>query len=121
MCGIVQLEMINVLLALKVYRHLWHKKQICIKCDNMAVVQVINHGSTKDPFLATCARNIWMCCAHFDIELHCIHIPGKKNIVADVLSRWQNSQQHKEILYAHIVNPIWVPTDPTMLHMNYEI
>ena len=31
------------------------------KCDNQAVVAVLTHSKTKDPFLATCARNmVWL-------------------------------------------------------------
>ena len=46
--SIVHLEMINILVALKVW----------VKCDNMAVVEVLTSGKTKDRVLGTCARNI---------------------------------------------------------------
>ena len=36
---------------------------------NHAVVQVLTSGKTKDPFLVTCARDIWFVAALADIEL----------------------------------------------------
>ena len=38
-------------------------------------------------FLALCLRNIWLLAALHDVEIELKHIPGKKNIKADVLSR----------------------------------
>ena len=58
----------------------------------MAVVQVLSKGKTKDPFLGACARNIWLLAAKNDIDLTYVHIQGKLNCVADLLSRWQYSQ-----------------------------
>ena len=120
-CGIVQLEMFNVLVALRVYSKLWHKQKICVKCDNKAVVQVVNNGGTKDPFLGACVRNIWLEMALHDIELHCVHIPGCKNVLADALSRWQNTQAQICLLYDTIPNPIWMPVEEQMLTLNNEI
>ena len=53
-----QLEMLNVVVALKVWSQLWANKKTKICCDNQAGIEVLNTGETKDPFLATCARNV---------------------------------------------------------------
>ena len=47
---IVHLEMINILVAIRVFGHLWHRKQILLKCDNQAVVQVLSSDKNKDLF-----------------------------------------------------------------------
>ena len=57
---ITQLEMLNVIVALKVWAKLWLDKKVKIHYDNQAVVEVLTTGKTKDSFLATCARNIWL-------------------------------------------------------------
>ena len=56
--SIVHLEILNLIVALKLWGHLWRDKVIQIKCDNMAVVEVIRTGRARDQILATCARNI---------------------------------------------------------------
>ena len=78
---ITQLEMLNVVVALKVWGSIWSDKVIDIKCDNLAVVEVLTSGKTKDTFLATCARNIWLICAIFNIQIRVWHIPGKANSI----------------------------------------
>ena len=80
-----QLEMLNVVVFLKVWSQLWANQKVKIFCDNQ-VVQVYT-GKAKDPFLATCARNVWLITAILNIEIIVIHVPDK-NPIADLLSRW---------------------------------
>ena len=47
---IVHLEMVNIILALRVFGPMWKGKKITIKCDNDAVVKVLSHGRARDPF-----------------------------------------------------------------------
>ena len=44
-----------------------------IKCDNQAVVSVVNSGKTQDLTLAAFARNIMMDIAQCDIDLQVVH------------------------------------------------
>ena len=85
--GIVQLEMFNILLALRSWAKLWAHQSILIHCDNMAVVQVVRSGKSRDDFLSACLRNIWLLIAAFDVDLHITHIQGCNNTIADALSR----------------------------------
>ena len=55
--SIVQLEILNIVVALKIWALLWKDQTIEIKCDNMAVVAVLNTGRARDSILGTCARN----------------------------------------------------------------
>ena len=81
--------MLNIMVALKVWANQWSNKKLRIKCDNMAVVEVLTSGKTKDSILATCARNVWLLCAIFNISIHIEHIPGKQNVIADLLCRYK--------------------------------
>ena len=119
--GIVHLEMVNIPVAVHIFALEWQHKSILVRCDNAAVVQVLNNGKTRDPFLATCARNIWYCIAQNDINLTYTHVLGKNNQVADLLSRWQNTQQQVAQLWAWVENPVWLPTSPSLLDLDYEI
>ena len=48
----------------------------------------LNSGRAHDQFLLKVARNIWLITAVHDIQLQVCHIPGKRNLIADTLSRW---------------------------------
>ena len=74
---ITQLEMV---VALKVLANV---KKIDVKWDYLAVVEVLRSGKTRDSFWAICARNVWLICAIFNIQIQTWHIPGKSNHSAD--------------------------------------
>ena len=113
--------MINLLLALHLWGTQWQHKRILLKCDNMAVVDVLNTGRSRDSHLCAIARNILITCANLDIEAKFVHIPGKKNVVADVLSRWRGSVDQFNKLKSVIQNPIWCQINPELFHIDYNI
>ena len=86
--NIAHLEILNILVALRVWHQFWANKKVAIACDNEAVVYVLNTGRTGDLTLAAIARNIQLEAAKNNIDLQFNHISGKLNIVADLLSRW---------------------------------
>ena len=67
--AIMQLEMLNIMVALKIFAGAWCHQKIHVKCNNLAVVQVLKSGRTRDPFLGVCAHNVWMLAAHHDIDI----------------------------------------------------
>ena len=119
--NIVQLEILNILVACKVWATHWANKRIKIWCDNLAVVEVLNTGKSRDETLATCARNIWMLSAMYNFDIMVYHIPGKYNTIADLLSRWTNSYQDNEKLYQLVPNAIWIDTNIQLTFLNYII
>ena len=78
----------NVLVAITVWASEWADCIIVIKCDNEAVVSVVNSGVTRDSALAAMARNIWFITATHNMKFKLVHIPGIQNACADLLSRW---------------------------------
>ena len=96
---IVHLEMINILVAVKLFGVYWKKKPVKIFCDNMAVVCVLHSGKTIDPNMAACARNIWLWSASYDIYFQFVHIASKTNVIADLLSRWTQCVDGDKKLY----------------------
>ena len=84
---IVHLEMINILVALRLFGNTWKGNRVLIKCDNEAVVSVLRTGKARNPFLGACARNIWYGAAIQDVEMQYVHVSGKNNRKADLLSR----------------------------------
>ena len=57
-------------------------------CDTMAVVEVLTCGRARDSIMATCARNVWLLAAMFNVNIIVSHIRGLDNSIADLLSRW---------------------------------
>ena len=118
---IVHLEMVNIVMALRLFARLWSGTRILVKCDNEAVVKVLKAGKARDPFLATCARNVWYLSALADIDLQYEHILGRNNTVADLLSRWQLIPNNMVQLQQFIPNPVWLPVSINMLEVDYNI
>ena len=71
-------QLLNVLIALRVWASQWAHSTVRFSCDNLAVMQVVTSGKTKDSFLNACLRNIWLVTASYDIDLLIDHIQGSK-------------------------------------------
>ena len=61
------------------------QKVIC-HCDNMAVVEVMNNGYSRDRLLMHLIRCLFFISEHFKVQVEAVHCPGKDNIRADALS-----------------------------------
>ena len=84
---IVFFEMINVLVCIRVWGHLWLDKRIVIYCDNRAVVDIMERHKTRDKRLEAILRDILFVMARLNIHLEVKHVMGQKNPIADGLSR----------------------------------
>ena len=106
------------MVALKVWSKLWSDKKVKIFSDNLAVVEVLKSSKTKDPFLATCALNIWLITTIFNIEIIVVHVPGRKNHIADLLSRWIVTSNPEQKLRQYLPNFIWINTHIDLTQLN---
>ena len=112
---IVHLEMVNIVLALRLFAQYWAGTRILIKCDNDAVVKVLNAGKARDPYLGACTRNVCYMAALSDIDLQYVLVSGKYNVVADLLSRWQYNAENVSKLNAIVSSPVWLSVSVDML------
>ena len=120
--SIVHLEMMNVVIALRVWGSQWRHKAIEIKCDNLGVVQVVKTGKTMDPFLALCIRNIWLLTASYDIDFNISLIPGCYNVIADNLSRiYSDKPLHNDILAVLRAHYIWEKVPVTFFNLDAHL
>ena len=95
-------EMINIVVACKLWKDRWQHRTVTAFCDNIACVHVLQTGRGRDPFLLQCAREIWMISATHDFTLLPLHRPGQDNIAADCLSRWHLGQAYQDKFWQHI-------------------
>lgn len=85
--AIAQKELVPIVLACMIWGRQWQGSTIHFHCDNMAVVQVVNSGYSRDKQLMRLVRCLFFIRAAWQIELHVSHIPGSENILADAISR----------------------------------
>ena len=119
--SIVQLEMLNILVVLRVWTKQWATKKMLLKCDNQVVVTLLNTGKSQDFTLAAMARNINMILAVEDIELQVIHILGSDNKIADLPSRWGITSNPNQKLQALIKNPLWLTISGDILNLDWSV
>ena len=115
------LHKINIFLAFNVWGEAWKNSKIIIKCDNQAVVSVLNTGKSRDMLLCAIARNILLQAAIWDINLIVLHVLGCDNTVADILSRWFAPNTPKHLLYVNIPRPLWCKVDIKQTLIDYSI
>ena len=119
--NITHLEMLNLLVALRAWKKFWVHSTVRFHCDNLAVIQVVSSGKTKDEFLSACI-NIWLITAENDIELQIQHIQGHKNIIADSLSRVYSNKGISHNMYSYLKNTfIWDAVPVNYFTLNLSI
>ena len=103
---IVHMEMWNVQLALGLWGHMCQRNQIFVKCDNQAVVSVINTWVTRESGLAALSRDILFETALGHMKLKVVNIKGKESCCVDSLARWHMIDINTARLSAIISNPV---------------
>ena len=69
--------------------HLLQGKRIVLRCDNEAVVAIINKQSSKCPQIMRLLRFLVLQCLKNSVVFLARHVAGRNNDVADALSRFQ--------------------------------
>ena len=119
--SIVHFEMLNVMVAFRLWAHEWDNSRVEVHCDNAAVVSVLNSGSSRDLFLAACARTLWLIKAQFNIIVTVSHIRGKDNIYADILSRWPSMRHGHSPVIQYLKSCTWHNVSIDDLQPNFSI
>jgi len=87
--GIMAKELVPILFSCVVWGSQLARQRIQFKCDNQALVEAINKGSSRDNMVMHLLRCLWFFTAYFDISITACHLPGVLNTSADMLSRNQ--------------------------------
>ena len=99
----------------------WSGHKVLVKCDNQAVVSVLSTGKTRDSTLGKYARNVFLWLSAFNINIMVVHVPGKLNPVADLLSRWNITVNNVSKLQQLVHPGTWVPTSQDLLYCDDSI
>ena len=114
---ITHLEMLNIVIATKLWKEKWSGHHIVVSCDNAACVSVLNTGKGRNPYLLKCAREIWLLSALHDFTVSSRHCSSASNYLADTLSRMDSDPAYKrkfDRLHHHFVTRI---VDPYMFKL----
>jgi hypothetical protein len=80
-------ELVPILVAAIVWGVQWQGRQVVARCDNIAVVAVINNRYCRDPALMQLLRCLSFVEARRQFTLSAVHLSGIQNTLADHLSR----------------------------------
>ena len=85
------------------------------------MADVLSFGKATDAVLATCARNVWLLSAIYNITVVVSHNKGTTNVVADLLSRRRCSRENSVMIQELVDAPIWVDTHINLTLLNQDI
>ena len=81
------MELFPILIAVTLWGDRWRGKRILVYCDSDSTVKALNKGYTNKEPAATMLRCIVRLAMQHNFLVKAAHIPGKKNVLADMLSR----------------------------------
>ena len=79
-------ELLPILLAVAIWGPYWLNSQIFIKCDNMAVVNILSSSTSRDTLVMHLLQTLYFISAFYAINLTAQHMADIENTVADVIS-----------------------------------
>ena len=82
-------ELLPIVLSVKLWGAKMANSRILFMTDNESVVHIINSQTSRDNALMCLVRSLVVSTMTFNIEMRAKHIPGKLNVIADALSRFQ--------------------------------
>ena len=101
------LELEAVRRALLHFQNLALSQRVLVRTDNTTVVAYINRqGGTHSIPLWTLTKTLLLWCQQRDITLKAVHLPGKLNTIADLLSRLSTSPTEWS-LHPEVTRKIW--------------
>ena len=92
-------KLFPIVIAAILWGKYWSAKRIKFYCANLGTVQIIRKGRSKVNYINQLMRRLTWCSVKYNICLYAEHLPGKSNVIADALSRFQ--MQHFRRLVPH--------------------
>ena len=90
------LELLTIIVALKLWGHLWRGLRLPVRCDNEVAVTALNSGRCRNAFINSCLREVCFLAATHEFEIRAVQFPGVLNSEADVLSGWNVPSRAKD-------------------------
>ena len=81
-------ELLPIVFGAAMWGKDWENKSILCRCDNEAVVHIINTGTSRDPVAMSLMHCLYFISARFNLLLSAVHIAGAANRLAGVSIHW---------------------------------
>jgi hypothetical protein len=91
--GITILELFPIYVLIGTFGSKIKNSHVLFHSDNEGVVQVINKQSSPNPTIMNIIRRLVLLLMEYNIMLRSQHIPGSKNVLCDIISRFQVTEQ----------------------------
>ena len=88
-------ELFPIVLALDIWGSRLANHKILFLTDNAAVADIINKTSSRDKIIMKLVRRLVLRALKHNIHFRSKHIPGKTNIICDLLSRFSFQEAHR--------------------------
>ena len=85
-------ELLPIVLAVKLWGSEMRNSRILFMSDNQSVVFVINTKTSKESNMMELLRDLVLTTMTNNIDFQAKHIPGKHNVIPDLLSRFQEGK-----------------------------
>ena len=83
------LELYPIIAAVHVWGCTWSNRSVCFFTDNEALIPILVNHTSREPRIMALLRPLVLACLRFNINFTARHIPGRRNVLADKLSRSQ--------------------------------
>ena len=114
------LELYAIVITVEMWAHLLQGKQIHLHCNNEATVFCINKKSSKNPECMFLICHLTLTCMKFQIYVTAQHYQGKRNVLADVLSRGKIQHFH-DLCCTLSMNPNPTPLPATLWPISWQL
>ena len=81
--------MIPTVIAAELWGHLWARKRVLFRSDNLSVVSTLQSGLCRARDLAFCFRELSTRAVLNNFSFTAKHVPGWRNSASDALSRFR--------------------------------
>ena len=85
------------MVCLKLWGESLKQKKVVMLCDNMATVEAINSGASRNVMVQGCLREIHKISGWHSFQLKMQYLQGCKDQVSDVLSRWSSHEKFEKL------------------------
>jgi hypothetical protein len=107
-------ELFPIVLIAEMWGPSLANKRVLFHCDNAAVVAIVNSQTSRDSSIMILVRRLVIALLRHNVIFKATHIPGKANVVADLISRFQ-LQAARDVAPWLDANPTPVPV--SLLHL----
>lgn len=107
-------ELFALVVACDLWGEVFSNKRILFFCDNESVVNIVNSKQSRIPRVMDLVRHLTLLTLKHNLYVKVRHIEGKRNEIADSISRFQMARFRQLAPYA---DPIPFPVSQALLEI----